>query len=42
MVVTGHGTIYTWECVHGKSRIKDSDKVDARGFIADQWKRLNQ
>ncbi len=40
MAVTGHGTIYTWECVRGKPRSKRSQKVDARGFIADQWKRL--
>ncbi len=40
MAVAGHGTIYTWECVRGKPRSKQSVKVDARGFIADQWKRL--
>lgn len=40
MAVTGHGTIYTWSCVGGKPLSKLSEKLDARGFIADQWKRL--
>lgn len=40
MAVTGHGTIYNWECVDGKPRSKPSERVDERGFIADQWKRL--
>lgn len=38
--VTGHGTIYSWACVHGRPRITQSEKVDARGFVIDQWKRL--
>ena len=40
MVVTGHDTIHAWECVGGKARIKESQKVDPRGFAADQWRRL--
>jgi hypothetical protein len=40
MVVTGHGTIYSWECAAGKARIKQSEEVDRRGFIANQWQRL--
>jgi hypothetical protein len=40
MVVTGHDTIHSWECVGGKARIKQSEKVDPRGFVADQWRRL--
>ena len=39
-VVTGHDTIHSWECVGGKARIKQSQKVDPRGFAADQWRRL--
>jgi hypothetical protein len=37
MVVTGHGTIHSWECVGGRARIKQSEEVDRRGFIANQW-----
>jgi hypothetical protein len=37
MVVTGHGTIHSWECVGGRARIKESEEVDRRGFIANQW-----
>jgi hypothetical protein len=40
MVVTGHDTIHSWECVGGKARLKQSQKVDPRGFAADQWRRL--
>jgi len=40
MVVTGHDTIHSWECAGGKARIKQSQKVDLRGFIANQWRRL--
>jgi hypothetical protein len=40
MVVTGHDTIHSWECVGGKARIKQSQNVDPRGFAADQWRRL--
>jgi hypothetical protein len=41
MAATGHATIYSWECVGNKARIKGSSvPLDRRGFIADQWKRL--
>jgi hypothetical protein len=40
MVVTGHGTIHSWECVGGRARIKESEEVDRRGFIANQWQLL--
>jgi hypothetical protein len=41
MAATGHATIYSWECVASRARIKGgSVSVDSRGFIADQWKRL--
>jgi hypothetical protein len=41
MAATGHATIYSWECVGDKARIKGgSVPVDRRGFISNQWKRL--
>lgn len=40
MAVTRHGTIYTWQCADGKPRSKPTGRVDERGFIAEQWKRL--
>jgi hypothetical protein len=43
MAATGHATIYSWECVGAKARIKSGSlSVDSRGFIADQWKRLGE
>jgi hypothetical protein len=36
MVATGHATIHTWTCVGTDARIKQSEKLDARGFIANQ------
>jgi hypothetical protein len=36
MVATGHATIHTWTCVGSDARIKQSEKLDARGFIANQ------
>jgi hypothetical protein len=43
MAATGHATIYSWECVGNKARIKSgSVSLDSRGFIADQWKRLGE
>jgi hypothetical protein len=42
MVATGHATIYSWECIGNKPRIKSSVTVDSRGFIANQWKRLGE
>jgi hypothetical protein len=41
MFATGHETIYTWECAGEEPRIKAAEKVDERGFIANQWKRLD-
>ena len=43
MAATGHATIYSWECIGNKARIKSSSvSVDRRGFIASQWKRLEE
>jgi hypothetical protein len=42
MAATGHATIFTWTCVGQKARIKASEPVDPRGFIANQWKRLDR
>jgi hypothetical protein len=41
MAATGHDTIYSWECVGKEPRITASQKVDERGFIANQWKALD-
>lgn len=41
MSATGHATIYEWKCVGRAARIAGQTmKVDARGFIADNWKPL--
>jgi len=41
MAATGHATIYWWECVGNKARIKGSPVLlDRRGFFASQWSRL--
>jgi hypothetical protein len=37
MVATGRATIHTWTCVGCEARIAQSEKLDARGFIAAQW-----
>ncbi len=42
MVVTGHAAAYVWECVRGEARIEQSLEVDTRGFLADDWKRIDQ
>jgi hypothetical protein len=42
MVATGHATIHTWTCVGSAARIKQSEKLDARGFIANQWAPLEK
>jgi hypothetical protein len=43
MAATGHATIYSWECIGDKARIRGSPvAVDSRGFIANQWKRLQE
>ncbi len=41
MAATGHDTIYSWRCSAGEARITgEIAKVDARGFIAENWKRV--
>lgn len=41
MAATGHDTIYTWTCVGNKPRIAGvAEKVDARGYLASNWKLL--
>ncbi|BDV39384.1 hypothetical protein DSM21852_26370 [Methylocystis bryophila] len=40
MVVTGHDVNHSWGCVRGQARVKETEELDERGFIADQWKRL--
>ncbi len=40
MVVTGHGVNHSWGCVRGKAMVKETEELDARGFIANQWRRL--
>jgi hypothetical protein len=38
MFVTGRATVYQWRCKGGKPAIvKETTKVDARGFLADIW-----
>jgi len=39
-VVTGHGASHSWKCMSGKARIGESLKLDHRGFLADEWTRL--
>jgi len=39
-IATGHATIHTWTCVGSEARIRSSEKLDARGFIAAQWTSL--
>jgi hypothetical protein len=41
MSVTGHATVYEWTCAGRKARIVgQTTGVDARGFIAGNWKKL--
>lgn len=41
MSATGHATIYEWKCVGPQPHIVGQvNQVDARGFIADNWKPL--
>ena len=41
MSATGHATIYEWKCVGQQPRIiRQVNQVDARGFIAENWKTL--
>jgi hypothetical protein len=41
MVATGHDTIYDWRCV-GRRAVagKANRAVDARGYVADNWREL--
>jgi hypothetical protein len=40
--VLGHATIYQWQCKDGRAVAgAPIEKLDARGFIARYWKRLN-
>ena len=42
MSATGHATIYEWKCVGREPRIiRQATPVDARGFIAENWKPLD-
>jgi hypothetical protein len=41
MSVTGHATIYSWRCVQDKPQVNEQiAKVDARGYLAQIWYRL--
>jgi hypothetical protein len=40
MVVSGHSAIHSWACVNGKARIVHSERTDSRGFVVDQWRRI--
>ncbi|QBR71350.1 hypothetical protein CU048_08715 [Beijerinckiaceae bacterium] len=42
MAATGHDTIYEWKCVGTKAVIsRQVEKLDPRGFIAENWKQLD-
>jgi hypothetical protein len=41
MAATGHDTIYEWSCKDGRAVAgRQVMKVDARGYIADNWKQI--
>jgi hypothetical protein len=41
MYVTGHDTLYEWSCAEGSPRRgKETAKLDARGYIASIWHRI--
>ena len=43
MFVTGHDTIYRWRCRDGAPSIDATvDAVDARGFLARNWKHADR
>ena len=42
MAATGHDTIYTWACVGSEPRVTQAEKLDPRGFIANQWRPLEK
>lgn len=42
MYVTGHATVYDWSCDGGRAKAGEQTvATDKRGFIADNWKRLD-
>ena len=42
MSATGHATIFEWKCVGQQPRITgQTTSIDARGFIAGNWKQLD-
>lgn len=42
MSVTGHATVYDWSCDGGNAKAGEQIvATDRRGFIADNWKRLD-
>ena len=42
MSVTGHATVYEWSCDGGSAKAGEQIvATDRRGFIADNWKRLD-
>ncbi|GJD87688.1 hypothetical protein BHAOGJBA_1193 [Methylobacterium hispanicum] len=40
MVVTGHATIHSWQCMGAEARIVRSLALDRRGFASVNWTRL--
>ncbi|SDR02957.1 hypothetical protein SAMN05444161_1356 [Rhizobiales bacterium GAS191] len=41
MAATGHATIFSWSCAGRKAKITGAvAKVDPRGYLAGNWKRL--
>ena len=41
MSATGHASVYSWKCVGTKATIDQQiERVDPRGFVADNWKEL--
>ena len=41
MSATGHATVYSWKCIGAKATIDQQiERVDPRGFVADNWKEL--
>ncbi len=40
--VTGHATLYAWECRGGRAEpVRQVARVDARGFVAEYWRVLD-
>ena len=41
MSATGHATVYSWKCIGTKAMIDQQfERVDPRGFVAENWKEL--